>query len=193
MYFYIFELPDHETHQRGGSFFHSVLCSCAAVAPAGNTNIRIEDVRLFGINVNVNELVGLSNPGGGPQTDSVGALYQYEANLDENGRFSGNPISNAQLFVSKHMSCIAADTSDITGPPCQRQTAPLGSPCMRSLGGDDTRLHAFANAITQETLDWAARGGPFEFLSTPGSAKPLCGGDVMFHVNKVCVQQFCPH
>jgi len=35
------------------------------------------------------------------------------------------------------------------------------------------------NLIRQETLDWAASGGPFT-----GEAQVICGGDNMFHVNK---------
>jgi len=122
--------------------------------------------------------------GGLPQVDAVGAVYQYEVNVDaafgSTGSFVGNPIGNAQLFVASHIDCIVDAGTGNQGPPCARSTAPAGTPCMRSLGGTEDRLQTFLNSIRQTTLDWAAAGG--QYPATDNFV--ICGGDNMFHVNK---------
>jgi len=167
---------------------------CRTFAPAANTNITIQNVQIVGLEVNVNEVEALStqnwNKNRGTmvrtaQVDVVGAVYQYEVNVDADfgstGNFVGNAISNAQLFVTKHLDCISDANS--RGPPCQRASAPAGGVCMRHLGGDANRLQVWPNSIRQTTLDWAARGGLYP--STDGFV--ICGGDNMFHVNKGAV------
>jgi hypothetical protein len=164
---------------------------CRSFVPAANTDITIENVQIIGLDLDVNEVEALSTTNWNKnrqtsvrtaQVDVVGAVYQYEVNVNADfgatGNFVGNPISNAQLFVTKHLQCIADPGS--TGPPCQRSSAPVGSPCMRNLGGEPDVLQIFPNSIRQTTLDWAARGG--QYPSSDGFV--ICGGDNMFHVNK---------
>ena len=114
---------------------------------------------------------------------------RYEVNVDaefgSHGRFRGNPISNAQLFVTKHLK----DSKCFTQPPkpskCRRSEAHKSGPraprsCQKfKLGHKADDLHIELNLIRQETLDWAAKGGNYE-----GADQVICGGDNMFHVNK---------
>lgn len=162
---------------------------CTTQIDAGNVNVRIEDVKIVDLDVTVNEVEALSTLNYDKtrrtelrtaQIDVVGAVYQYEINVDKDngGVFMGNPISNAQLFVTKHLDVVQDPHSH--GVPCQRSTAPKGSQCMRSLGGNASALSTFLNTIRPSTLDWAAKGG----LYPASDDFVICGGDNMFHVNK---------
>jgi len=196
----------------------------AQFVATGNERITIKDVKVHGINVQVNEVAALKTKNWNKsqqnydpiaQIDPVGAVYQYEANVDSvfgaRGNFRGNPVSNAQLFVAKYLKmkqvdCRSDQTPDQTTGKCAssfeyqyncfadkpnpdiaktcpvtgQATSTLAPRCkMNQKGGDPADLQTELNLIRQETLDWAATGGPFT-----GEAQVICGGDNMFHVNK---------
>ena len=87
------------------------------------------------------------------QVDAVGAVYQYEVNVDaafgNTGSFVGNPISNAQLFVASHISCVVDDGTGAQGPPCARSTAPPGSLCHKL-----TQLPSFVWLLCNAQYAW---------------------------------------
>merc|ERR1712023_275504 len=103
---------------------------CRTFVPAGNTDITVQNVRIQGLEVNVAEVAALSTTNWNKnratlirtaQVDVVGAVYQYEVNVDADfgstGRFKGNPVSNAQLFVAKNLACLPDPGN--RGVPCQ--------------------------------------------------------------------------
>eukprot|EP00041_Stephanoeca_diplocostata_P022160 m.525069 g.525069 ORF g.525069 m.525069 type:complete len:938 (+) comp21999_c0_seq2:92-2905(+) len=162
---------------------------CVEFIDAGNVNLQLKNVRVVGLDLAVNEVEALTTMSWDKnretyvrtaQWDVVGAVYQYEVNVDKStGQFHGNPISNAQLFVTKHLSCLADASSQPEGMPCARAPTP-STPCMRDIGGNASALPIFLNTIRQSTLDWAAQGG----LYSASDDFVICGGDNMFHVNK---------
>lgn len=171
----------------------------AQMLPTGNDNIIISNVQIRGIDHMTNEVAALRTKNydasrkaflPSAQVDVVGAVYQYEANVDaefgSHGVFKGNPISNAQLFVTKYIEkCFAPPPVPEPTGRCRRETMDHISrreqpACFRNLGGDAAELGIELNQIRQETLDWAANGGMYENQNWV-----ICGGDNMFHVNKV--------
>ena len=171
----------------------------------GNERITIKDVKIQGINVQVNEVAALKTKNWNrgqqnfdpmAQIDPVGGVYQYEANVDSafgaRGNFKGNVVSNAQLFVAKYLKMKASSSFEYqykcfqdkpdpskSCPVTGQVTTPTASCRMNQKGGDPAELQTQLSLIRQETLDWAASGGPFT-----GEAQVICGGDNMFHVNK---------
>eukprot|EP00040_Diaphanoeca_grandis_P028181 m.162107 g.162107 ORF g.162107 m.162107 type:complete len:936 (-) comp31262_c0_seq1:73-2880(-) len=175
---------------------HRCKASKDSVA-SGNVNLKITDVKIIGIDVAVNEVEAVKSATFDKNlrathlraaVDVVGAVYQYEVNVNDDG-FIGNAISNAQLFVSKNrVECMTdpdAKYADFGTVGCQRsqQIQPVGGPatCQRKLGGNASKLSIYLDTIPKSILDWAANGGRYQ----PGTSDFVtCGGDNMFHVNK---------
>lgn len=98
---------------------------CVEFIDAGNVNLQLKNVRVVGLDLAVNEVEALTTMSWDKsretyvrtaQWDVVGAVYQYEVNVDKTtGQFQGNPISNAQLFVAKHLSCLTDASSQVRG------------------------------------------------------------------------------
>lgn len=175
-------------------------CAKGSYIPAGNSDVLVENVKIQGLEIAVNEVSALStnNPDKmtngtvrTAQVDVVGGVYQYEVNVDGDNNFVGNPISNAQLLVAKHLQCIDAESRSNSAcmreevkyqGSCQRTELPGGGPAgdkwRGGSQGDPSALATQLNTIRQTTLDWAAEGGPFD------STDIICGGDNMYHVNK---------
>ena len=175
---------------------------CVAFAPSGNTAIRMSDVSIEGLELRVNEVEALPvlkfdasvrNWVRVAQVDVVGAVYQYEVNV-VNGNFTGNDISNAQLFVAKNLGCIRDPDETAAGATpagCRRKQKKRAlsrrqggeGGCQRNaLGGNPDALATSLNTITNTTLDWAANGGLY--TGSEGGCLVIGGGDNMFHVNK---------
>jgi len=185
--------------QKGAMGWKRCTQDDAKFIQTGNEKIVIRDVDIRGLKLATNEVEALKTQNfegsGGTfkaaaQVDVVGAVYQYEVNVDaefgSHGQFTGNPISNAQLFVTKHLKNRKCFAQPVQQSKCRRnQPAPSSGPraprqCPRfKLGQEETELQVELNLIRQETLDWAAKGGSYE-----GSDDIICGGDNMFHINK---------
>ena len=172
---------------------------CRSFQPSGNDNVVVDNVRIQGLRVRVNEVEALSTTTPSKdkagaviktaQLDPVFAVLQYEVMVDAQfgkaGPFKGNTVAQAQLFIAKNQQCIEAAPTT-----CKRATAPAAvTGCQRDArqtasgvraAGDPSGLPTQLNTIRPATIEWAAKGG---YL--PQSAGTyICAGDNMFHVNK---------
>lgn len=166
---------------------------CVRFVPSNNVGIRIHNVTMQGLDIRVNEVEALAvnkfdatsrTWPATAQVDVVGAVYQYEINVDGQGNFAGNDISNAQLFVAANIDCIKDPEEDMAGQCLRKRKRQTQGSCQRGeLGGNPASLATSLNTITAATLAWAARGGSNGDVSS-NNCLVIGGGDNMFHVNK---------
>jgi hypothetical protein len=70
-----------------------------------NKQLRMFNVSISDLAVNVEEIVALATPDNKAQVDAVGAAFDPLLAQDSAGNFVGNSLANAQLLVHQYRAC----------------------------------------------------------------------------------------